>query len=729
MQLRILLLPVRDHQFLAASLAALANQTAPSHAYSVCVLGARGSWLPTDPKLGPSVTFSSPPTITAQDVIGDAEHLLVLRSDVALFPDAVARHLAAGSGQTGVRLVRIRQTPTDVESGFHQYVEWECGRPLPLAEAWPRCRWFDGLVIARDQWLTCEAPLANTAPAVVTLLDIECRLRRIRATVDAPDGWSGHLVEPVTFDSWCAEAEVLGRHAWSLFEALPESAIATDLGVSTALVAAAEEDAEAAGAQRPFDTATVDGEDPFADPLFQWRELMERWHAGLKLAVANGLRQSTRPAAMFPLVDRTAMMAGVDMRPRTHVVGRGALVEADSRIQSIEVKGTAAHQLLRAPSGGYHAYFVVQNVPRRSRELDVVVEYLDRGHCVWALDYDSTDRDVNHPSEPPGAFKRAFGVVSHENSGEWRTARFSIADWRFHRRCHGADLRVIAIENGDDGLVIGKISLEITSTGLIAARRLAGDLAAAVRVPETLEPDVSIIIPTHNGVDYTRQCLHGLLRTVGVPYEVIVVDNDSTDDTRLYVSTCPGVRLVRRNRNDSFAASCNAGARLARSPLLVFLNNDTVPLPGWLLALTSPLTTGRAGITGARLLFPDDWSIQHAGIDWIQGQPSHAFSHRDCCSLDAATPRDVFGVTGACLAIRRSLFWDVSGFDERYVFGYEDLDLCMKVREMGLATFYCPASTLLHYQGASGRDLGTDASNRARFVRRWAALIAACEPH
>ena len=715
MGLTVILAPASSHRYLAAAVAALSHQTASHDTYRIGVIDGP-PWLLTADRPRPEI--ASVPRQGLADWLEAcaSDSLLLLRSDVAVFADTVARCLAEAPAPRGAQVARVRQTADPIESEFHQYANWHTARPVP--DGWPRWRWFDGLLVAGEHRAAVAAALGTDRPLAVALLDLECRLRAGGTTASAPAGWSGHLIEPATPESWCREAEAAGQHAWELADAWPESVLATDLGLATAIVAAAD------GTAADPDWPIMAEERPAGDPLLQWRDQMSAWHAGISRAFAKGVEVARGERPPHP-IGGGQPLADAAPTGQERLVGHGTAVEGDSHLLPLEVDGVAGFRLLRAPSGGYHAYFVVENAPRARRgPLDIVVHYLDRGRAVWGLDYDSTDRSVVHAPEPPGAFKRAEGLVAQQDSGHWRTARFTLPDWRFHRRCHGADLRLIGLERMDDGIVVGRVMVEAPGGTELPSLRVGGDLERPVQVPRTAEAAVSIVVPTHNALAYTRQCLHAITRTVSVPYELIVVDNASHDGTRDYVAACPGVRLVRRDRNDSFAASCNDGARLARAPLLVFLNNDTVPLAGWLTALTWPLSNALAGVAGARLLFPNDWTLQHGGIEWADARAWHVFNRRPAECPEAATPRALFAVTGACLAVRRGVFWDVGGFDERFVFGYEDLDLCMKVGELGLSTMYCPQSTVLHYQGASGRDPGLDEGNRARFLRRWTALAA-----
>ncbi len=129
---------------------------------------------------------------------------------------------------------------------------------------------------------------------------------------------------------------------------------------------------------------------------------------------------------------------------------------------------------------------------------------------------------------------------------------------------------------------------------------------------------VSIVVPVFNKCDYTRQCIQSLYENASYPhFEVIVVDNHSTDETPellVWAQGEYGIRVIRNERNLGFAKACNQGAAAARGALLLFLNNDTIARPGWLEALVDVLRKEpRAGIVGAKLLYPDG-TIQHAGM-------------------------------------------------------------------------------------------------------------------
>lgn len=222
--------------------------------------------------------------------------------------------------------------------------------------------------------------------------------------------------------------------------------------------------------------------------------------------------------------------------------------------------------------------------------------------------------------------------------------------------------------------------------------------------------DYSIVIPVFNREDLTRQCLATLPPTLdgaGIG-ETIVVDNGSRPETAAALAEFPWVRVIRNERNLGFAAACNQGTRAAQGRFVVHLNNDTVATNGWLAHLLAPLADPGVGITGAKLLFPDG-TIQHAGVvtrfsrlgaDGIA--PYHLLGGRPGNDPGAAVQRDFDIVTGACLAMSRALYLDLGGFDETYWNGYEDVDLCLKVRARGLRVVYEPRALLTHFESQSG---------------------------
>jgi len=242
------------------------------------------------------------------------------------------------------------------------------------------------------------------------------------------------------------------------------------------------------------------------------------------------------------------------------------------------------------------------------------------------------------------------------------------------------------------------------------------------------DPIVSIIIPVYNALQYTRACLERL-RTLheseSVPYEIIVVNDGSHDGTAEFLKEQePFIRTVHNPTNLGFAAACNRGADLARGPYLLFLNNDTLPEPGWLEALVAEVDRDpRVGVAGARLLYPDG-RIQHAGIMFTpQGLPFHRY--RGVPGDDPRVMETVAlpAVTGACMLVRQDLFMRLEGFDERYRMYYEDVDLCLRAHQAGYRVIYCPRSVVVHFESKSSPSLeeanARNFQSLPLFLQRW----------
>jgi len=239
----------------------------------------------------------------------------------------------------------------------------------------------------------------------------------------------------------------------------------------------------------------------------------------------------------------------------------------------------------------------------------------------------------------------------------------------------------------------------------------------------TRRPRCSIIVPVYTRLDCTRDCISALEATGAFEdAEIILVDDGSPDGSADELAALDArVRVVRRPVNQGFAAACNAGAAVSRGDLLLFLNNDTVPEPGWLEPLVSELCGhSDVGIVGSRLLYPDR-TIQHAGIAFSvpDGIPYNLYRSAPEGFPAACERREYNAVTGACMLIRRQLFQALQGFDERYRNGFEDVDLCLRARARGMRVVYQPESCLIHREEQSPGRKDHDSTNLARFLDRW----------
>jgi len=252
--------------------------------------------------------------------------------------------------------------------------------------------------------------------------------------------------------------------------------------------------------------------------------------------------------------------------------------------------------------------------------------------------------------------------------------------------------------------------------------------AAQILLPPPDYPVVSIIIPCFGQVDYTLRCLASISQSPPrLPIELIVVDDASGDPRISELQAVNNLVFVAREENLGFLRSCNDAARLARGRFLMFLNNDTVVMPGAIDTLAELLLARPdAGLAGARLLYPDGTQQEAGGIIWSDGSAWN-YGHRD----DPAKPeysyvRDVDYVSGAAIMLRRDVWELVGGFDDHFAPAYcEDSDLAFRLRAAGLRVLYHPEAVVVHYEGISH---GTDASsgikahqvtNTAKLAARW----------
>jgi GT2 family glycosyltransferase len=245
----------------------------------------------------------------------------------------------------------------------------------------------------------------------------------------------------------------------------------------------------------------------------------------------------------------------------------------------------------------------------------------------------------------------------------------------------------------------------------------------AATAPARRAPRCSVVIPVYGKASLTRQCLDTLLGgSERAPFEIVVVDDCSTDGTReVLAGYGDHVRVVAHATNTGFATSCNDGVAAASGEYLVFLNNDTVPRPGWLDALVGYAERHpRAGAIGGKLLFPDD-TIQHAGVVFVaRKQPMHVYAGFPADHPAVNKSRRFQAVTGACLLIRRARFAELGGFDTAYLNGFEDIDLCLRLGERGYEVHYCHESVVYHLESVSREAGGEDARRNAVFFhRRW----------
>jgi len=262
------------------------------------------------------------------------------------------------------------------------------------------------------------------------------------------------------------------------------------------------------------------------------------------------------------------------------------------------------------------------------------------------------------------------------------------------------------------------------------------------------EPLVSLIVPTRDRPELLARCAEGVLHRTDYPaLELIIADNDSQEPEthRLLAQLArdPRVRVLPAPGPFNYSAINNAAAAAAAGEVLVLLNNDVDVIgPGWLREMAGHAMRPDVGAVGARLLFGNG-TIQHAGVvlgvGEFEGGPGiaghfgfHAPAAAEGHGGQFVLTREVSAVTGACLALRRSVFRQVGELDEANLpIALNDVDLCLRIRAMGLRIVWTPFAELHHLESASrGSDQAPGAAERfrreCRYLRdRWGPVLDA----
>ena len=246
------------------------------------------------------------------------------------------------------------------------------------------------------------------------------------------------------------------------------------------------------------------------------------------------------------------------------------------------------------------------------------------------------------------------------------------------------------------------------------------------RLPAQL-PLVTLIIPTRDKVDILKKCILGIQqRTDYANWEMIVVDNGSTDpETHSYLRELkqdPRIRVLARDEPFNYSALNNFAAALARGEVLGLLNNDLeVVSPEWLTEMVAQAIRPEIGAVGAKLLYPDG-TVQHAGvvlgIGGVAGHVNRYLPGDDpgYC-LRASVTQNLSAVTGACLLVRKALYWEVGGLNSTHLaVAFNDIDFCLKLRDAGYRNLYTPHALLVHHESISrGRD---DTEEKSRIFKQ-----------
>jgi len=253
-------------------------------------------------------------------------------------------------------------------------------------------------------------------------------------------------------------------------------------------------------------------------------------------------------------------------------------------------------------------------------------------------------------------------------------------------------------------------------------------IRARKRAAPKAEPKlVSIVILCWNQLEFTRQCVESLLADDSHPYELILVDNGSTDETPAYLAGIPGAKVIRNEQNLGFPKGCNQGIQAATGEYILLLNNDTIVVPGLLSELVAAAESdpviGLVGPVSNCVSGPQQVAASYG---------TTAELHRFAAGL-AGQHRgalvEVERLVGFCLLVKREVLEKIGGFDERFGLGlFEDDDLCLRARQAGYRAVYAPGVFIHHYGSRTITALGlSDGSlldeNKRKFEEKWGVSL------
>lgn len=266
-----------------------------------------------------------------------------------------------------------------------------------------------------------------------------------------------------------------------------------------------------------------------------------------------------------------------------------------------------------------------------------------------------------------------------------------------------------------------------------------------VTYPVQGRPFVSIIIPNKDAKEDLEKCVNSILtKSTYENYEILIVENNSAGSEIFayykQLSQNPKIRLLRWKHPFNYSAINNYAASKAKGEYFLFLNNDTeVITPGWIEELLGFCQRKDTGIVGAKLYYGNN-TIQHAGtVIGIGGIAGNMFvdmdRERSGYMHKASIIQDLSAVTAACMMVKRKVFEQVHGFEEELAVAFNDVDFCLRVRELDYLVVYNPYVELYHYESKSR---GTEDSkekvrrfqSEIEFMRcRWEVLLKKGDPY
>lgn len=390
-------------------------------------------------------------------------------------------------------------------------------------------------------------------------------------------------------------------------------------------------------------------------------------------------------------------------------------------------------------------FYLSENLDVKKSDVNPFLHYVKNGfseipardpHPFFSVEYYRNLANIDRSIEPIGHF------LCSENANEIPTGfNLDLRSWcRDKMSIHNLDNQPNTLLNYIESSALDKRNY-IHDDFLLKerVRELVSFYEDNVVDPNVLEfvkyekPLVSIIIPNYNQTEATLNCLHSLLKAkTECSFEVIVVDDASTDVNTILFDSILGINLQRNQVNQGYIGSCNKGADIAQGEFIVQLNNDTLLIDYWLDALLASFDVlPDVGLVGALLLFPDGLIQEAGGVIWEDGSGLNFGRAQESYHCSTSYLRQVDYCSGACIMLRKSLWDELNGYDSYYSPAYyEDTDLAFRVRELGFKVVYQPQAKVVHLEGLSS---GTDETqgvkrfqriNKDKFLSRWGKVLA-----
>lgn len=291
------------------------------------------------------------------------------------------------------------------------------------------------------------------------------------------------------------------------------------------------------------------------------------------------------------------------------------------------------------------------------------------------------------------------------------------------------------------------LSEHLDRTGIKGEVSLIENMPSFYRIAYKLtsKPLVSIIIPTKDHIEDLDKCLNSILRKTTYPnYEIIVVENNSTSPATFdYYKTLEKydhVQVVTWEGKFNYSAINNFGVTFAKGDYYLLLNNDVeIITPKWIEEMLMYAQRNEVGAVGAKLYYPDN-TIQHAGLGigllTLAGHLHRGFPRNHPGYMGRLSyAQDLSGVTAACMMVKKSVFEEVGGFDKKLAVAFNDVDLCLKIRQAGYLICFTPFAELYHYESKSrGNDLSPEHYARFRsevnyFQKKWKPALQHNDPY